>query len=201
MTTDNDRMHILQLIEDGEITAAEGLRRLDALAPLAPSAVIDAPKAIGPEHAPPDRELERWKRWWVIPLYIGLGTTTVGAGLMYLAYTAAGLGFWFVLAALPFSLGVALTAAAAGTRTAKWVHIRIKTGETDGPKNIALSFPLPLRFSGWLLRTFGDHIPQLKERGVDDLLIALAETDTTDTPFYVDVQEGANGEHVQVYIG
>ena len=66
---------------------------------------------------------------------------------------------------------------------------------------LALSFPLPLRFTGWLLRTFGSRIPQLKERGVDDLIIALADTPTTDTPLYIDVQDGKGGEHVQVYIG
>jgi hypothetical protein len=201
MSTEHDRMHILQLIEDGEITAAEGLRRLDELAPLIPSAVVDAPAATRPEHAPPDRELARWKRWWTIPLYLGLGMTTLGALLMYAAYAAAGLGGWFVLASLPFGLGVLVSALAAATRTAKWLHLRIDTAEADGPRRIALSFPLPLRLTGWLLRTFGDRLPQLKERGVDDLIIALAETDTADTPFYIDVQDGPRGEHVQVYIG
>ena len=201
MSTGNERMRILQMIEDGEITAAEGLRRLDDLAPMVPAAVVDAPKAIGPENAPPDRDLERWKRWWVIPLYLGLGTVLVGALLMYWAYAAGGFSAWLVLAALPFSFGVLVTALAAGTRTAKWIHIRIKTGETGGPKLIALSFPLPLRFSAWLLRAFGSRIPQLKERGVDDLIIALADTTSSDTPFYIDVQDGKDGEHVQVYIG
>jgi hypothetical protein len=199
--TDAERMHILQLIEDGEISAAEGLRRLDELTPVAPAAVVDAPKAAGRENVPSDRDLERWKRWWVIPLYGGLGLTVVGALLMYAAYAAAGFGAWFVLAALPFGLGVLVSALAAGSRSAKWIHIRVKTGETEGIRNIALSFPLPLRLTGWLLRTFGDRIPQLKERGVDDLIIALADTTTADTPFYIDVQDGRNGEQVQVYIG
>jgi hypothetical protein len=201
MSDDTERMHILQLIEDGEISAAEGLRRLDALAPLVASAVVDAPTPVGPEHAPPDRDLEHWKRWWVIPLYIGLSIVLAGALLMYWAYAAGGFSAWFVLAALPFSFGVLVTALAAGTRTAKWIHIRVKTGERDGPKNIALSFPLPLRFSAWLLRTFGHRLPQLKDRGVDDLIVALADTTSSKTPFYIDVQDGKDGEHVQVYIG
>lgn len=201
MSSDSERMHILQLIEDGEITAAEGLRRLDDLTPVSPAAVVDAPTPIGPEHAPPDRDLEHWKRWWIIPLYVGLGFVVVGALLMYAAYAAAGFGAWFVLAALPFGLGVLVSTLAAGTRTAKWLHLRITTGEDDGRKRIALSFPLPLRFTGWLLRTFGSRIPQLKERGVDDLIIALADSTSAETPFYIDVQDGKNGEHVQVYIG
>lgn len=32
-------------------------------APPMPSAMLDAAAALGPEHAPPDRELEHWKRW------------------------------------------------------------------------------------------------------------------------------------------
>ena len=201
MPNDPSRMLILQQIEDGEISAAEGLRQLDALAPIMPSAVLDAPTPVGPEHAPPDRDLEHWKRWWVIPVYAGLGITVFGGLLMYAAYAAAGFSAWLVLAALPFGFGVLVTALAAGTRSARWVHIRIKTGDTGGPKNIALSFPLPLRSTAWLVRTFGHLVPQLKDRGVDDLIVALADSTSSKTPFYVDVQDQKDGEHVQVYIG
>ena len=201
MSTDSERMRILQLIEDGEITATEGLRRLDDLTPVSPAAVVDAPTPIGPEHAPPDRALEHWKRWWIIPLYAGLGLVVLGALLMYAAYAAAGFSAWFVLAALPFGFGVLVSALAAGARSAKWLHLRVTTGEHDGRKRIALSFPLPLRFTGWLLRAFGSRLPQLKDRGVDDLILALADTPTTDTPLYIDVRDGKNGEQVQVYIG
>jgi hypothetical protein len=201
MSADAERMRILQMIEDGEITAAEGLARLDDLAPIAPSAVVDAPAAVGPEHAPAERDLQHWRRWWVIPFWAGVGILLAGALLMYWAYSTGGLSAWFVLAGLPFGLGVLVTALAAGARTAKWIHIRIQTGKGGAPKHIALSFPLPLRFSAWVLRTFGDRIPQLKERGVDELIVALAEGTSSDTPFYIDVQDEADGEHVQVYIG
>lgn len=206
MSADTERMRILQLIEDGQISAAEGLHRLDALTP-PPAVVVDAPTPIGPEHAPPDRDLERWRRWWIIPLWIGLGIVVIGALLLYAAYAAGGFGFWFFAAALPFSLGVLVTALAAGTRTAKWIHIRIRTPERGGqaarrgPRNIALSFPLPLRLTAWALRTFGHRLPQLKDRGVDELIMALAEGTSSSTPFYVDVRDGSDGEHVQVYIG
>jgi hypothetical protein len=201
MSADAERMRVLQMIEDGELTAAEGLARLDDLAPVSPSAVVDAPAAIGPENAPAERDRQHWRRWWVIPFWIGLGILLFGALLMYWAYSAGGFSGWFVLAALPFGLGVLVTALAAGARSAKWIHIRIKTGKGGAPKNIALSFPLPLRFSAWVLRTFGDRIPQLKERGVDELIVALADSTLSDTPFYIDVQDEADGEHVQVYIG
>ena len=197
MSSDNERMQILQMIEDAQITAAEGLRRLDALAGR------PEPAAAPAEHLPPDPGLDRWRRWWIVPLWIGAGILLFGALLMFAAYQAGGFGFWFVLAALPFILGVAVMALAASSRSARWLHIRVHSADASraGPRHIALSFPLPIRLTAWALRLAGPHIPQLKDRGIDELILALAETTSAESPLYVDVDDGAGGQHVQVYIG
>jgi hypothetical protein len=191
-------MHILQQIEDGQITAAEGLRQLDP-----PVVIPPAPKAAAREKAPHDPGLEHWRRWWMVPLWVGMGITLVSGLLMFLAYQAGGLGFWFAVAALPFIFGVVVMALAAASRSARWLHVRINNvnGMGDRPRNIALSFPLPIRFTAWLLRKVGPRIPQLKDRGLDELILALAEGTSTASPLYVDVANGQGGEHIQVYIG
>ena len=196
------RMRILQMIEDGRVSAADGLKLLDALsaddaaaAPAADEAATSQPAA-GPD-------LDYWRRWWIVPMWTGIGVLLVGALLMFAAYQAGGFGFWFVCAALPFAAGVVIMALASASRSARWLHVRVRTSPkaNDWPHNIALSFPLPIRLTAWLLRIFGPFIPQLKDHGLDELILALAETTSSDAPLYVEVDEGEGGEQVQVYIG
>ncbi|MEK7328173.1 MAG: hypothetical protein AAB217_23260, partial [Chloroflexota bacterium] len=114
----------------------------------------------------------------------------------------AGVSFWLVLASPPFVLGVVIMALAWASRTAKWLHIRIKTGEkSDGPRRISISFPLPIGPAAWLLRMVSPFIPKLRDTGVDELITALSETTSPEAPLFVDVNEGEGGERVQVYIG
>ncbi len=220
--SDVERMHILQMIEDGAVTAEEGLRLLNALAGNKPEleagnaaeagsaeahASSAAHEAEAPQEppivhtTPPAPNMEKWKRWWLIPLWIGVGITTVGALLMYWAYAKTGLSLWLACLSLPFAVGVLVIALAAATRTAKWIHIRVNTGKDEWPRNIALSFPLPIHLTAWFLRTFRNNIPKFKDTAVDELILAMGESTTPDNPLYVEVNEGANGEHVQVYIG
>ena len=198
MSSETERMHILQMIEDGKISAAEGLRLLDALG-AAESAALPPDAA----QAAPDPGLDHWRRWWMMPLWVGIGVLLVGSLLMFDAYQSGGVGFGFACATLPFIAGVLIMALAASSRSARWLHVRVRANQDsdDWPHNIALSFPLPIRFTAWLLRTFGAFIPRLKDHGLDELILALAETTSPGSPLYVDVGEGDSGERVQVYIG
>jgi hypothetical protein len=138
----------------------------------------------------------------MLPLGAGIGITVVSALFMYWAYSGAqSFNFWFFCASAPFALGVVLMALAAASRTAKWIHIRVHTGEQDWPQRIAISLPLPIGLTAWFLRTFGHRLPQLKDTAVDELILALGESASAETPLYVEVDEGDHGEKVQVYIG
>jgi hypothetical protein len=197
---ESERMQILQMIEDGRVSAAEGLRLLDALG--GQSGTASAPA--GPtaeETAPPDPDLERWRRWWIVPMWVGTGIVLLGSLLMYGAYQSGGFGFWFACATLPFLLGVLVMAIAGFSQSARWLHIRVNTGQDEWPRNISISLPLPIGLTAWFLRTFGSRIPKLRETGVDELIMALGEHTSSKEPLYINVDEGANGEKVQVYIG
>jgi hypothetical protein len=231
MTEKNERIQILEMIESGVITATEGARLLQALdtddrleqaneVESVFSATVEDASSEG-EMRPPDDvesasmmngevlenifepEIEKWRRWWMIPLWIGVGITIIGSLLLFSAYQSSGFSFWFACSWLPFLLGVAMMAMAWGSRSARWMHLRIQQEPGDWPRTIAFSFPLPLRFAAWFLRTFGQFIPKVDEIGIDfDQLIQVFETSTTpETPFYVEVDEGENGETVQIYIG
>jgi len=215
---DDERSRILQAIEDGQISAAEGLRRIKALRPPAPPGA-DAPAGAasgvaddGASSPRPDSAAEvgekpvpprwaHWQSWWLIPMWIGIAVTLAGALLLYWAYTVKySFTGWFWLALLlVFVPGVAIMALAAASRNIKWLHIRIKNDRNR--ERLKLSFPIPVVPAAWLLRTFGHRLPMLKETGVDELIMALGETTSPDNPLYVEVDDGEEGEKVQVYIG
>jgi len=221
----NERLQILEMIESGVINASEGAHLLRALggeidaqhrlsseheAGLLDEPVFDAGNAPAPlsDEAPAaipkqefDASIDRWRRWWRIPLWVGVGITVIGSLLMFWAYQSTGFSFWFGCAWLPFLTGLAVMVIAWGSRTARWLHLRVQQAPGNWPRTIAFSFPLPLRLAAWFVRTFGRFIPQLEPVGLDEMILALGRTTSTDTPFYVEVDEGENGERVQVYIG
>jgi len=211
MSNEPERMHILQMIEDGKITAGEGLRLLNALGGARPGASAEAGGAESApgappapaEPSPPIPDMGKWKQWWLIPLWIGLGLTLFGGLLMYWAYGAGGFSFWFACAALPFLFGVLVAGLASASRTSRWIHVRVNRGEAaeDGPKNIRISFPLPIRLAAGFLRVFAPFIPKLRNTGVDELILALEDSTSPENPLFVDVHEGEGEERVQVYIG
>ncbi len=206
MTIAQDRLRILDQIDAGALTAEEGVRRLQALNTADPRSLADLQAAAGlrPGGSPaPPPDLAGWRRWWALPFGLGLALTLLSSGLLYWALRAADfqLSGWFWLALAPFALSVTLMALAAASRGARWLHLRVNTGQAGWPRRITLSFPLPIRFTAWALRTFGRRIPRLQHTGLDELILALDETTSPQNPLYVEVDEGPNGEKVQVYIG
>jgi hypothetical protein len=143
-----------------------------------------------------------WQRWWLLPFGIGVVLTLSGAYWMYLGYLAAGLGWGFWLSWVPFGLGVVITAVAARSRTARWLHVRVhQDGEDGRPRNVNISFPLPISFGAWVLRTFGHWMTKkFQSQHLDEALAVLDQALTKDAPLHVMVNE-KDGDRVEVFIG
>jgi hypothetical protein len=228
MTNKNERLQVLDMIESGVISPEEGARLLGALEdPVLPEQPADyfpdetedlvpgTLSEVGDFNDPFQTEsvdgnapggafdpnIQHWRRWWLIPMWVGVAITVAGGLLMFLAYQTSGFGFWFGCAWLPFLMGVGVMALAWSSRTSRWLHLRIQQKPGERPQTILLSFPLPLRFTAWALRTFGGYIPQLNKTGIDEMILALGKTTGPDNPFYIEVDEGEDGEKVQIYIG
>ena len=231
MTDKNERIQILEMIKSGVITAEEGARLLQALE--ADDRLEESPDdqfhnsasdrmpgassgsysgTVEDEFGSWDGEvienefepnIEKWKRYWVIPLWVGVGITILGSLLMLWVYQSTGFSFWFACTWLPFLIGVALIAMAWGSRSARWLHLRVQQEPGEWPQTIAFSFPLPLNFAAWIMRTFGQFIPEVNKYGLDfdQIIKSFADSTTPETPFYVEVDEGDHGEKVQIYIG
>jgi hypothetical protein len=239
MDESSERMGILELIESGQITTEEGLRRLAELqeesrqeesravasaeiqslqAPAEPLGAEQSAAQLGSagvaenagEPLQPDavtpaqkEDFQRWRNYWMIPLWIGIGVTILGGLLMYWALQSSGFGFWFICATLPFIVGVIVLVIGAQARTARWLHLRIQQAPGERPQRIAISFPIPIGLTAWFLRTFRTRIPGMENVPVDidQFLYAVREQASPDNPIYIRVNEAEDGEKVEIYIG
>ena len=157
------------------------------------------PEVITPAE-PFDPSQLKWRSFWWIPMWIGVGVTVIGSMFMYWAWNTNGFGFWFACAWFPFTLGVVLMALAWASRTARWLHVRVHQKPGQKPERIAISLPIPLRLTAWFLRVFGKKIPNMGNTSLDEVIMALDAT-SPEAPFYVEVNEGDDGERVEGYLG
>ena len=224
MSIENERRLILDMIENGKITADEGLGLLKALAdsesqfPDEESKLLDSGKQdeaatipganpiTDPEMASEQTDAsppvaKRWPQsgWWQYPLWVGVIVTVIGALLMYWAQHAYGIGFLFFCAWIPLMAGICLMALAWQSRSERWLHLRVEQPPGEWPRRIAIS--LPVAPVAWFVRTFKGRIAGLQEASVDELLRALEENTSPENPLFIEVAEGKNGERVQIFIG
>jgi hypothetical protein len=154
---------------------------------------------VEPDSPPPD--FDHWRRYWMIPLWIGVGIAVFGALLMFWAQQASGISVWFLCAGVPFTLGVILMALAWHSRTAHWLHLRVHQSGDSWPRVIAFSFPLPLGLVSWVMRTFGVRIPGMETTSIDELMTAIKTSTSPENPIFIEVEDEGDGELVQIYIG
>jgi hypothetical protein len=190
-----------------ESTAADGSTVWETRAQGAASVAPEIAGAVKPEVIPTQRPFDsedfaRWRRYWMIPLWIGAGITVIGSILMAWAMNSGGFGFWFLCASLPFAVGVLLMVIAAQSRTAHWLHIRVRQPPGERPQKIAISFPIPIGLAAWFFRTFRHRIPGMEgvPQNIDELILAVRDGTTPDNPLYIEVDED-DGERVEIYIG
>lgn len=206
---DDSYLKVLQMIQDGTITAEEGERLLEALGERpaelpAPDRPADAPGPeeevvvrMVPQQAPPSGAPRWWRRAWVYVLAGGVALLAAG-GIWtgWLARGNAGLG-WLGCTVPLLILGTAVVLLAWWARVARWLHLRVR----DGDKDIRISIPLPLRLAAWVLRVIRPWVPQLRETAVDELIMAMAEEPTRGNILSVEVNDDEDDEEVKIYIG
>lgn len=213
--TDSERQQILKMIDEGKISAEQGLILMRALdtepeSDDEPPELTDGHPSIEPEvqvYSKPeerktdpefDRKVNRYRSLWVIPLWIGVAITIAGAYWMYASLQASGFGFWFYCAWLPFLLGVLVTAFGLSSRTSRWIYVNVKQKPGEKPQRIVIAFPLST--VTWLMGLFKSRIPMPHRGAADEVMRAVFDSTKSSEPLMVDVND-EDGEHVQVYIG
>jgi hypothetical protein len=205
-----ERKKILQMVQDGKISAEQAASLMRALEADADPAgadveVIEAGAgSVGEATDAPEFEAikARARRFAMIPLWIGVFLTVLSAWGMYSIQQRAGVNFWFVFLLIPLLLGVVLIALGASGQTSKWLYVNVdRRNAHDGPRNITLGFPLPLGLAAWFLRTFGHNIRGMRNTNVDEIIQILDATGKSGAPLIINANDNEDGEHVQVYIG
>ena len=217
--TDSERQQILKMIDDGKISAEQGLALMQALLEEPEDELVnvqetaaeqavevlqetDQSSQTGSNAARSNQDFERklagFRRLWVVPLVIGVVTTVLGALWMFSAMQAGGLSFWFFLAWLPFLAGVLITAVAFSSRTSRWIYINVKQKSGETPQRIVITFPLSL--VSWVMGFVKFTVPDPEVGAINEVMNAVFQSTKTSEPLLVDVQE-EDGEHVQVFIG
>ena len=202
-----ERKKILQMVADGKINAQEAATLMRALDDSAEEQiqVIEAEPSFGSEKtdAPEfDQVRRRANRFSSAFLSIGIIFTVLSAWAMFGIQKNNGLNFWFFCMTMPLFLGILLTMLGAGSRTSRWMYVNVdRSHQTEFPRNITIAFPLPLGLVAWFLKNFGGSISGLKKTNVDEIIQAIALAKNISEPLIVNVDDGDDGEKVQVFIG
>jgi hypothetical protein len=205
-----ERRKILQMVQDGKISAEQAsslMRALDAETDEAEAEVevVEAGAGSGFEkNDPPEFEevKARARRFAMIPLWIGVFIAVMSAWGIYSVQQSAGVNFWFFCLMVPLLLGVLLIALGAGGESSKWLYVNVdRRNAQDWPRNITLGFPLPLGLTAWFLRNFGQYIHGMEKTNVDEIIQILDATGKSGAPLIINANDNEDGEHVQVYIG
>jgi hypothetical protein len=206
-----ERKKILQMVEEGKISAEQAASLMRALdedsteADAAEAEVFETGTSSGDERADASHFEEvklRARRFAMIPLWIGVFISVVSAWALYSVQQAAGVNFWFFCLLVPLLCGVLLIALGAGGQSSKWLYVNVdRRNAEDWPRNITLGFPLPFGLTAWFLRNFGHHIHGMKNTNVDEIIQILDATGKSEAPLIINANDSEDGEHVQVYIG
>ncbi|HZJ24143.1 MAG TPA: hypothetical protein VFD54_12580 [Anaerolineales bacterium] len=207
-----ERKKILQMVEDGKVSAGDAAKLMmaldaDADPTEAEMEVIqpDTSQGFEKSEAPEFEEIKsRARRFSLIPLWIGIFITVLSAWIIYGIQQNGGADFWFYCMVLPLLAGVFLITLGAGGRSARWVYLDVdrpyaKRG--DGPRHITFGLPLPLGIIDWFLRTFGNYFQGLSKRRMDGMIELMNATRNSNEPFILNIDDSDDGEHVRIFIG
>jgi len=207
-----ERKKILQMVEEGKISAEDAAKLMRALdedadgeAAEAEIEVIESRADSGYESAAApefDAIKARARRFSLIPLWTGVFVTVLSAWIIYAIQQNAGVNFWFYCMTLPLMLGVLLIALGAGGRSSRWIYVDVDRRDArrgDGPRHITLGFPIPFGFVAWFFETFGHNINGLSKGKVEGIIQMMHATRESGEPLMINVDD--DDGHVQIYIG
>ena len=201
---DQAQIKILQMIQDGAISAEEAEILLAAMdTGVSPDdAAAQAAEAEQPRRAVSETTRRGPPEWWrgVWPYAMGGGLVLAGVAVVFTAPIVQGrshLG-WLVCTVPLMIFGTLLAGLTWWSRTARWVHVRVR----EENKRVNISLPLPLRLAALGVRVARPWVPQLRETAVDEVILSLADMDLEGQEMLVvEVDDAETGEQVEVRIG
>ena len=212
MSSDEEKQ-ILKMVEDGKISPEEALTLIKTLEETPAEnevEVIEMETPFGDDtdmggERSVDLEFEevkaRTQRFAMVPVWIGVVFTVLGAYWMFTLVQNTNYGFWFFCAWLPLLLGLLILALSSGGKGSRWLYVNVDQRAGEWPGHFALGFPIPLGIIRWFLRNFGHYVRGKDKNNIDEILMTLSIAENLDEPLIVNVDEGDEGDRVQLYIG
>ena len=201
-----EQKKILKMVEDGKITAEEGVTLINALEESSVENGMEVFETVADSgftyDAPEFEEVKaRARRYTSISLGMGIMVTVLASYWMFALTQSANYGFWFFCAWFPLLFGVLLIALSASGVNSRWVYVDVHQAQEEWPRRITIGLPIPFGLVSWGIRNFGHHARDINKVQMDAILEALDASKTLNEPLIVNVDEGDGGERVQVYIG
>jgi len=201
-----EKKKILKMVEEGKITAEEGVTLIKALEQLPADdeiEVIETEAGSGSTYDAQefDEVKARARKYISIPLGIGTVMTVLAAYWMFALTQNDNFGFWFICAWFPLLLCILLVALSSGGMNSRWVYVDVKQEPGEWPQHITLGVPIPFGLVSWGIRKFGHYAKGTNQAQMDAVIVALDATKSVNEPLIVNVDEGDDGARVQVYIG
>jgi|YNPNPStandDraft_1061719.scaffolds.fasta_scaffold00912_9 hypothetical protein len=184
-----ERRRILEQIEAGELSVEEGIRRLEALNGGPPEAETAIP-------APPAQPPAWVQQLWHVVFWPGVALLVGGALLVASVYAWDVAVGWLACGWPLCALGVLLVILGWWMHESRWLALRVQ--QQDGRR---VSLAIPLEPAAFALRVASPFVPQLRETGVDEILMSIAEEARAGRPLVVDVEDREDGEQVQIIVG
>ncbi len=220
MTTSEERQQVLRMVAEGKITPEEGSRLLAALSGNALPGPAESATTSEPAPADPQTESQQeaytpeqevisppppvgtktpdTRHWWQVPFWIGAALLVAGAFTLAGALSS-GAFCLVLLCGLPMLvIGILAVIVAWFARNGPWVHIRVKN---DRPGEHSFNLSVPLDLGVVAVRVAEPFVPQMRDTGVDDVIVSMKDNVKKDQPLIIDVNDDEDGEHVQVIVG
>ena len=194
------------MVEDGKITAEEGMTLINALEESSVENEVEVFEPVAESgstyDAPEFEEVKaRARRYASIPLGVGIIVTVLASYWMFALTQNANYGFWFFCAWFPLLFGILLIALSASGVNSRWVYVDVHQAQDEWPKRITIGLPIPFGLVSWGILNFGHYAGDINKVQMDAILEALDASKTLNEPLIVNVDEGDGGDRVQVYIG
>jgi hypothetical protein len=201
---DDTYLKVLQMIQDGIISAEEAEELLRALdhddrptpepEPAGQSGPAPAAKPETTRSGPPDW----WEGTWVYLLAAGVALTALAAAFTIPIAQGHSNPGWLACTLPLMAFGALLAGLTWCSRTAPWLHVLVR----EENQRISISLPVPLQVAAWALRLVRIWIPQLRGTAVDEVILSLADADGGgEDMLLVEVDDTDSGEQVEVRIG
>ncbi len=213
MSFHDQRLNVLQRMENGELSMDEAARLLSKLdagqsieetaEPVAEPATLPHPELVVPVVEQPASQPEKTHQrseLWLVAFVPGLLLTLSSVSWMLQGYAAAGLSWGFWLSFFPLALGVVMMWFGWEVRRARWLHLRVNQGAGNFPRVIAFSLPIPTGLMRWGMQRFGRFQSVQQVQSVATFMEDLDAAVAKDGPMHILVDDDKDGKHVELWI-